>query len=44
MGVVGYNDHVRVSLLARGNSRGREQGKMVAMATKRLAWPRTSSA
>jgi hypothetical protein len=43
MGVVGYSDHVRISLLARGNSRGWERGKAVAVAAKRLAWPGTSS-
>jgi hypothetical protein len=37
MGVVYYSDHVRVSLLARGNSRALERGKAVPIQAKHVA-------
>jgi hypothetical protein len=44
MGVINYSDHVKVSSLAQGKSRGLERGKAVPVQAKHAAWPGASRA
>jgi hypothetical protein len=44
MGVINYSDHVKVSSLAQGKSRGLERGKAVPVQAKHVAWPGASRA
>jgi hypothetical protein len=39
MGVIGYSGHVKVSPLSKGNSRGRERGRAIAVEAKCAACP-----